>query len=324
MDGLILAAGKNRPGENDSTGAFQLAANQFRAINSVSSSPIFFDNSGEEKGQYAGVRQRVLKAAGEGGSGTAWDTVAIFCHGGSNALWSAGLIGDDGVTALADVIRPRAKAGIVIILYACNAGSPGGFASMLAGKLAGLNAVVYGHTSARHTYANPDTTVYPGGNWVVPRSSLLWKNWNADILDQSNDLWARFPFMTADELAAELSAPEYLLGRWRIGTKPNVWNNVFFADGTVSQTGDDVSLKFVIFDSGKWSADEHKVTVTWDSGTTDQWNLHLRPRNQQVRVGGDGKPTIQPATRIEAPNVNRADLFHRSGGSGNPSEVAFA
>ena len=29
MDGLILAAGKNRPGENDSTGAFQLAANQF-------------------------------------------------------------------------------------------------------------------------------------------------------------------------------------------------------------------------------------------------------------------------------------------------------
>ena len=110
MDGLILAAGKNRPGENDSTGAFQLAANQFRAINRVSSSPVFFDNSGEEKGQYAAVRQRVLKAVREGGSGAAWDTVAIFCHGGSNALWSAGLIGDDGARALADEIRPRAAA----------------------------------------------------------------------------------------------------------------------------------------------------------------------------------------------------------------------
>ncbi len=324
MDGLILAAGKNRPGENDSTGAFQLAANQFRTINRVSSSPVFFDNSGEEKGHYAEVRQRVLKAAREGGSSAAWDTAAIFCHGGSNALWSAGLIGDDGASALADVIRPRATAGIIIILYACNAGSPGGFASMLAGKLAGVNAVVYGHTSARHTYANPDTTVFPGGNWVVPKTSLLWKNWNDDILDQSNDLWARFPFMTADQLAAELSVPEFLLGRWRIGTKPNFWNTVFFADGTVFQTGDDDYLKYVIFDSGKWSADEHKITVTWDSGTTDEWTLHLRIHNQQVRVGGAAKPTKEPATRIEAPNVNDAGLFHRSGGSGIPSEVGYA
>ena len=133
-----------------------------------------------------------------------------------------------------------------------------------------------------------------------------------------------FPFMTAKELAAELSVPEFLLGRWRVGTKPNFWNNVFFSDGTVSQTGDDPTLKFVIFDSGKWAADEHYVTVTWDSGTTDEWKLHLRVRNQQVRVGGAGKSTIQPATRIEAPNVNGAGLFHRSGGSGDPSEVAYA
>jgi len=346
MDGLILAAGKNRQGENDSTGAFQIAANQFQAINHVSSSPIFFDNSGEGPSGYPAIRQRVLKAAREGGSGAAWDVVAIFCHGGNNALWSAGLIGDDGASALADVIRPRAKAGIIIVLYACNAGSPGGFASMLADKLAGVNAVVYGHTSARHTYANPDTTVFPGGTAVIAKSSPLWKNWNADILDQSNDLWARFPFMTAEELAAELTVPEFLLGRWKIGTKPGFWNNVFFADGTVYRTGDDGSLKFVISDSGKWSADEHKVTVAWGvwgSGTTDEWPLHLSHRNQHVRVGGASGSTTQHATRIEAPNVNGASLFHRSqtqgwgdygtdhpnvnggsGGRGDPSQVAYA
>jgi hypothetical protein len=195
---------------------------------------------------------------------------------------------------------------------------------MLADKLAGVNAVVYGHTSARHTYANPDTTVFPGGTWVIAKSSPLWKNWNADIIDQSNDLWARFPFMTAEELAAELTVPEFLLGRWKIGTKPDFWNNVFFADGTVYQTGDDESLKFVIFDSGKWSADEHKVTVAWGGGTTDEWKLHLSHRNQHVRVGGASGSTTQQATRIEAPNVNGASLFHRSGGSGNPSEVAYA
>jgi hypothetical protein len=324
MDGLILAAGKNRPGENDSTGAFQLAGNQFQAINGVSSSPIFFDNSGEEKGQYAAVRQRVLKAVREGGSAGAWDTVAIFCHGGNNALWSAGLIGDDGATALADAIRPRAKSGIIIILYACNAGAPGGFASMLADKLAGVNATVYGHTSARHTYANPDTTVFPAGTAVIAKNSPLWKNWNADILDQSNDLWARFPFMTPEELAAELTCPEFLLGRWRIGAKPNFWDNVFFADGTVYQTGDDESLKFAIFDSGKWVADDHKVTVTWGSGTIDEWKLHLTHHHQQVRVGGASGPSMTQATRIEAPNVNSPALFQPSGGSGNPGEVAYA
>lgn len=130
--------------------------------------------------------------------------------------------------------------------------------------------------------------------------------------------------MTAEELAAELTVPEFLLGRWKIGTKPDFWHNVFFADGTVYQTGDDESLKFVIFDSGKWSADEHKVTVAWGGGTTDEWKLHLSHRNQHVRVGGASGSTTQQATRIEAPNVNGASLFHRSGGSGNPSEVAYA
>jgi hypothetical protein len=324
MDGLILAAGKNRPNEHDSTGAFRVGADRFHAINRVSSSPVYFDNSGEEKGHYADVRRRVLKAAREGGSDAAWDTVAIFCHGGNNALWSAGLIADQGAQALADVIRPRAAAGIVIILYACNAGAPGGFASMLATKLAEVNAVVYGHTSARHTFANPDTTVFPPGDPVVARNSPLWKNWSADIVDQSNDLWARFPFMTAEELAAELTVPEYLLGRWRIGTRPNFWNNVFFADGTVYRTGNDNASKYVIDDSGTWSAGEHKMTVTWDGGTTDEWRLHLRLRHQQVSVGGARKAAHQPATRIEAPNVNDASLFYRSSGRGAVLEVQYA
>jgi hypothetical protein len=325
MDGLILAAGKNRPGENDSTGAFQLAANQFKAINGVSSAPIFFDNSGEEAGSYQAVRERVLKAVREGGSSVPWDAVAIFCHGGANALWSAGLIGATGAQALADEIRPRAAAGLTVILYACNAGSPGGFASLLAANLADLNARVFGHTSARHTYANPDTTVFPGGDWVIAKSSPLWKNWNDDIIDQSNDLWARFPFMTQEALEAELSAPEFLLGRWKVGTKPNFWNNVFFSDATVVQTGAAVDLKFAIYDSGKWSADAHKVTVTWDSGTTDTWALHLSPHGQHVRVGGNGTgPTNHLATRIEAPNVNDRGQFQPSGGRGDESAVAYA
>ncbi len=331
MDGLILSTAKNRPAtknhpaEHDSTGAFQVGANQFHAINKVSSAPVLFDNSGEELGHYQAPRANTLKAVREGGSNAPWDAVAIFCHGVNSGLASAGLFGADGAKALADAIQPRAKAGVTVILYACNAGSPGGFASMLAANLAGVQARVFGHISARHTYANPDTTVFPGGDMVIARSSPLWKNWNDDIIDQTNDLWARFPFMTQQELEAELAAPEFLLGRWRIGSKPDFWDNVFFADATVVQTGAADYLKYAIFDSGKWTADAHNVTVTWDSGATDTWPLHLSIHGQRVRsTGTGGKTTINLAKRIEAPNVNAVGLFQYSGGNGDSSRVEYA
>lgn len=327
MNALILAAGKDRPHEHDSIYAFQIGASRFQAINEVSSQPVLFDNTGEEVGHYAAVEARVLSAIATGGSAGPWEAVAVFCHGGADALWSAGLRGASGAQALANALRPRCAANVVIVLYACNAGQSGGFASKLANELSDLNATVYGHTSARHTFANPDTTVFPADEPVIARSSPLWKNWNDDIIDQSNDLWARFPFMTQAELEAELSAPEYLLGRWKVGTRDNYWNDVFFADGTVYQAGAADYNKYAIYQYGKWTADAHSVKVIWDGGGTEDWRLHLHLHAQPVRVGGnsdDGtRPGMYQARRIEATNVNQPNLFQPSGG-GNTSEVAYA
>jgi hypothetical protein len=323
MDGLILAAGKDRDGESDSTLAFQIGANQFHAINHVSSAPVLFDNTGEQQGQYETVKKRVIKAIADGGSSAPWDAVAIFCHGGANALWSAGLIGDKGAQALADAIRPRAAANVTIILYACSAGQAGGFASMLADKLSGLNAKVYGHTTAKHTYANPDTVLHPGGEPVIAKNSPLWTNWSKDIVDQSNDLWARFPFMSDKQLEAELSAPEYLLGRWKVGSKSNHWYNVFFDDLSIYETT--AESKYTISDTGQWSADAHKVTVTWSGGNKDVWPLHLSLHGQHVRsADNEGKITVHLASRVEAPNVNDPGSFSRPSSYGDDLRVEYA
>jgi hypothetical protein len=317
MNGLIVSASVNTTHHNsetgedaplhDASGAFMVGARRFKQIHGLAD-PVFFDNSLT----YPKRRKQILDAI-DAVSGDL-DVFAYFGHGWKTSLPSGGFRMDD-IPDLASALGKKAAEGIVVILYACWAGVGGGPAEGLFNGLSGKGAVVYGHTSRKHTFANPDTVVFgdaeiEDGKLVIGTGDPLWKNWSKDIIDQKNDLWARFPFMTHDELEAELIAPEYLAGRWKVNhNKKSSWDNIFFMDKTVVKTnhGDQ---PFAVLDSGTWDVDHHNLLVTWSDGSIDRWPLHLSLHNQNVWVDDKGKKVHCHATRIEAPNVNQQPQFH--------------
>jgi hypothetical protein len=310
MNGLIVSASVNTTHHNketgedeplhDASGAFMVGARRFKQIHGLAD-PVFFDNSLE----YAQRRKQILDAIENADSGL--EVFAYFGHGWKTSLPSGGFQMKQ-IPDLAAALSKKAADKIVVILYACWAGVGGGPAEGLWSGLGG-KGVVYGHTSRKHTFANPDTVVFgrddlkPPGP-VVGTGDPLWKNWSKDIIDQKNDLWARFPFMTKDELEAELIAPEYLAGRWKVHhDQKSTWDNVFFMDKTVVKTGHG-NNPFVVLDNGTWDVNHHNLLVTWSDGTIDRWPLHLALHNQNVWVDDKGHKIHCRATRIEAPNVN--------------------
>ena len=130
------------------------------------------------------------------------DTIAYFGHGSDDWLASAAI----GSSALPDFIAAlRGACGFcpTIVLYACSCGAPRGIASKIADGLTDLLAEVYGHATAGHAFRNPTVRAFPGGKRVAPADNI--KGWVDAFNDTSNDLWMRFPFMTDDEIEAELS-----------------------------------------------------------------------------------------------------------------------
>jgi len=207
--GLTLAPKHNRPGRSDATGAFHLGTKRFRDVHGT---PFEHFDNGTNDEEHNGpgqkkIRDRVFEIM-RTHPGPPWDVFAYFGHGISNGLPSAGIYSSN-IKALAELIRAKAKPGIVVLLYACLAGSPGGFAAKLQAALADKNARVYGHASAGRAFANADKTVHPPGHFVVAKSDALWRKWkqtiNASDGNPKIDLWARFPFMSKEQLVAELN-----------------------------------------------------------------------------------------------------------------------
>jgi hypothetical protein len=300
MNGFILAPKFNTPGDNDATGAFHIGARWFARVHSVPTPPVFFNNQGSP----AEVAGRVRKHLEEAPPG--WDVFVYFGHGDNTCLPSAHFYGRYGAKVLADAIRARANPGVTVLLYACNTGVKGGFAEWLSEGLEGLDATVFAHTPPpAHTFTCPHVVRYPGGDMVIGRHDPLWRDWVND-LSETNDLWARFPFMTEDELRAELAAPEYLLGRWKVGDKGGTHDVVFFGDQTVVQTDDN---RYGVVARGTWSATGHRLTVTWDGGATEVWPLPLSLKGQNVRLVEDGKLRMLKATRTEPIEINPSVMF---------------
>jgi hypothetical protein len=309
MKGFIVAPLHNKPDRHDATGAFQLGARIFQRVHKLPK-PLFFDNSGTA----SAIRDRVLKAIAAQPGGL--DVFAYFGHGGSTCLGSAELYKKAGAKLLADALRAKANRGLVVLLYACNAGAPNGFASWLADELAGLNARVYGHLPpGGHSFTNPRMVVYPGskpgGDMVIETGSPLWSAWFAALkCSETVDLWARFPFMTRAELEAELLAPGGLLGRWEVKSGHSTWHNVFFADQTILFTRGD-SERYTILDQGKWMVSGPHLKITWSAGNVDRWPLPL----------GFGKQTVAPekggkkfqAKRIGSPIEDPRSHFYLRG-----------
>ena len=303
MNGFIMAPSHNKPDRYDATGAFHIGAAKFQKVHSLPPW-VRFENTEESKTADAkGFLKMIQDQAG------GWDVFAYFGHGDSNALGSADVRGRKGATNLANVLRPKCNSGAIIMLYACNTGAPGGFAQWLAEDLASIKATVYAHAPPKgHTFQNANVVSYPGGAPVIAHSSRLWGDWYRDMHASGNDLWARFPFMTAKELEAELTAPGSLMGRWAVGGKTEIWHEVFFGDMTVVRT--DATSRYTIRDRGEWTVAHHKLTINWVNGDSEEWPLPLSPQQQSVKHRDDDGMKAVKAKRIEAPNINAQNLFH--------------
>lgn len=302
MNGFIMAPAHNKEGRCDATGAFHIGADIFQKVHKLPAWVKFENDETSKTSDTKGFLDIISKQAGN------WDVYAYFGHANTNALASADVRGRKGATLLANTLRPKLKTGGVVLLYACMAGQPGGFADWLSQDLADKRITVYGHLPPKgHTFQNACMLRYPGGDWVVPRTSPLWGDWYRDFHSLGNDLWARFPWMTQDQIEAELTAPGGLMGRWEVGTKGNLWHETFFGDMSVVRT--ELDQKFQVVKRGRWKATKKQLTVDWYTGGTAVWPLGLSLNKQTVKLVNPTGQVLTHAKRIEPPNVNPQSLF---------------
>ncbi len=291
---FAIAAGQNTGDQHDATGAFIPGAHKFaKAYGCPWRS---FDNTGSN----ATVRKRF------------YDTIDTYCpaglslfayfgHGIGKGLASAHVY-TEHLDDLLKVLKPKISYPFFAVLYACSSGKADGFTGKLREKFGGDAVWVYGHTTAGHSFMNPDVSEEATGNsptWrmLYPVGSELRSPW-AEALKYT-DLWARFPMMDDGPIAAEVNARR-LLGTWEVkGSGPalhyvfdtayTAWTQDSGRDydapptGTVKAT--DAKNKASAVDKGTWTITD-RVTVTWESGPTEFWALPLRVVGQQGLSAG--------------------------------------
>jgi hypothetical protein len=135
------------------------------------------------------------------------EVVAYFGHAWTDTLSSAN-IGLRDLPSLAEAIQSNSSiTRIIVLLYGCGAGTPGGFAQRLQQKI-GPRAVVYGHEGPMAANTNPYKRRYPKGEYVVAPDSPFWCKWLQVVMrdgyKMKSDLWMRYAFMTEKELHDEL------------------------------------------------------------------------------------------------------------------------
>jgi hypothetical protein len=201
---FIFAPTYNQPPDtanpygNDATGAFQPGADQFEAFcdNTGTATQYRFNNHASDRSRLDEITHAMQTTPGR------FDTIAYFGHGIKELMVSAG-IGQGFLDEFVGVLRANCTSNAVIILYACSCGAPGGIAEQIAAKLSDMSVTTYSHASAGHAFRNPMVREFPGGIHVAPADCI--QAWLDAFKDESNDLWKRFPFMTADEIHDELS-----------------------------------------------------------------------------------------------------------------------
>lgn len=187
---------RNNPLGHDATGKFHHGLDAWKRLyrrHGGQVTTLKFDNHRRQA-----LRHQEIEAAMRGTPGLL-DAVAYFGHGTPRSMSSAQY--DMGhVAHLAAVVRARSTSGVVIALYACDCGAANGFAQALAGALADRQAVVFAHSVFGDSVTNPSVVRFPGGTPVCPPGRR--DDWHRRLL--TSNLWARFPFMTPDEIVADL------------------------------------------------------------------------------------------------------------------------
>ncbi len=140
----------------DATGSFHAAAGRLREIQSIPQRPFIFDNSLPAPR----VRASIFAALGAVPANSL-NIVAYFGHGMPDALLSAH-IGLNDLIPFAALLNEKCAPRANVVLYACSAGAPGGFADQL-GQMMQKEIWVFGHSSWG-SYSNVSMfRRYPGG-----------------------------------------------------------------------------------------------------------------------------------------------------------------
>jgi hypothetical protein len=208
----------NHPHQGDATGAFHPYMDAFHKLYSKGGSvaALKFDNHAAAKSEFKTFTTEIEHAVTV--ARCQLDALVYFGHG-----WPTGMVSADiytgSIPAFADLIRRNCARGVKIILYACLCGAkntPGGnFAERLAKELTDIQAEVLAHENAGHTTTNPNVYRFMGIKPPLPvapsgRFAAFDKLLKAECIDKkprgNNAFWARYPFMTAAEIEAEVRA----------------------------------------------------------------------------------------------------------------------
>jgi hypothetical protein len=189
---------KANPKGTDASGAFQPGAQLFQDFCNANGSAqkLLFNNHASDQGRFNEILHGLQIAPAQ------LDTVVYFGHGEANLMASA-RIGPDLLDGFVASLRGNCGSGATIILYACSCGAPGGIAEQIATKLSDMSVTVFSHATDGHAFRNPVVRRFPGGTRVAPPDQV--SGWLKAFADESDDLWMRFPFMSADEIHSELS-----------------------------------------------------------------------------------------------------------------------
>jgi len=202
----------------DATGAFLPYMEAYRKLYSDAGTvkTLAFNNHASAKSEFQTILTEINHAVSA--AHAQLDALVYFGHG-----WPTGLVSADiytpSIPDFAQLIRANCAPGVKIVLYACLCGQKsakgGCFASQLASELSDVQATVFAHDNAGHTTTNPNIYVYSGNKPGLPVAppgmfGAFDKLLKAESLDRkpkgNTAFWARVPFMTPDEIAAEVKS----------------------------------------------------------------------------------------------------------------------
>lgn len=198
---------------NDSGGMFRPVAQAFHHLYGTQVVPFqnVHDDFDEDGLTERDTRENFFDAVGTV-AGSGLDFFAYAGHGSSNGLPSAGITTaggtDRGFSELTDAIRRLCRLDGWVLLYACETATAGGFAERLSGVFPRMTVI--GHRGAGPASRNPLKYRIVGGRSQAMRDRLpedvrpLWTD-TALLRDR---LYARVPFLSADQIAAELRGEE--------------------------------------------------------------------------------------------------------------------
>jgi hypothetical protein len=190
----------------DSTAVFEAAAKGLKSYYPGSQALEFFnvhDDADDTSGTKADSLKSFMEQMGKLNNGL--DFFAYAGHGNGGSLGSACLSRTsapqyrDFINTLRRVLKPNAT----IIFYACLTGVESGFAQSVSSELP--NVTVFAHRSKGHGQTNPEKVRIYNNNRETFEKLLGADYWRwVTAIKSGGDLWRRYPFMTMDELKAEV------------------------------------------------------------------------------------------------------------------------